>query len=100
MILRLLAFPEHFYYYRLAKRGFPDFLKSCSIVIIEKSPVLTKIQKKKLHDNKIIWLTEFTKLKKKPCIFVANEFFDSMAIKQFLKIKNSWFERFVSFKSK
>jgi NADH dehydrogenase [ubiquinone] 1 alpha subcomplex assembly factor 7 len=80
-------------------KNFPDFLKSCSIVIIEKSPVLTKIQKKKLHDNKIIWLTEFTKLKKKPCIFMANEFFDSMAIKQFLKIKNSWFERFVSFKN-
>ena len=30
---------------------------------------------------------------------MANEFFDSMAIKQFLKIKNSWFERFVSFKN-
>ena len=27
-------------------KNFPDFLKSCSIVIIEKSPVLTKIQKK------------------------------------------------------
>jgi len=29
--------------------------------------------------------------------FIANEFFDSIAIKQFLKKKKIWFERFVSF---
>ena len=81
-------------------KNFPDFLKSCDIFIHEKSPTLIKIQKKKLYGNKITWLTEIKKLKKNPCIFVANEFFDSIAIKQFLKKKDLWFERFVSFQKK
>ena len=81
-------------------KNFPDFLKSCNIFIHEKSPILINIQKKKLSSHKITWLTEIKKLQKNPCIFVANEFFDSIAIKQFLKIKDLWFERFVSFQKK
>ena len=80
-------------------KNFPDFSKSCDIFIHEKSPTLINIQKKKLHGNKITWLTKIKKLKKAPCIFLANEFFDSIAIKQFLKIKDLWFERFVSFQN-
>ena len=79
-------------------RNFPVFLKSCIFIIHEKSPSLIKIQKKKLGKNKIIWLSDFSKIKKNPCIFIANEFFDSIAIKQFLKKENLWFEKFVSFK--
>ena len=81
-------------------KNFPDFLKSCNIFIHEKSPILINIQKKKLSSHKITWLTEIKKLQKNPCIFVANEFFDSIAIKQFLRIKDLWFERFVSFQKK
>ena len=81
-------------------KNFPDFLKSCNIVIHEKSPILVKIQKKKLAGNKIVWLSKIKKLKKVPSIFIANEFFDALAIKQFIKKDNLWFERFVSFKDK
>ena len=35
-----------------------------------------------------------------PSIFLANEFFDAMAIKQFIKKKDLWFERFVKFENK
>ena len=81
-------------------KNFPNFLKSCNIVIHEKSPILVKIQKKKLAGNKIVWLSKIKKLKKVPSIFIANEFFDALAIKQFIKKDNLWFERFVSFKDK
>ena len=27
------------------------------------------------------------------CIFIANEFFDALPIKQFIKKKNKWYER-------
>ncbi len=81
-------------------RKFPNFLSSCNIFILEKSPLLTKIQKKNLKGNKVIWLTNLKKLKKKPTIFIANEFFDAIPIKQFIKLNNSWFERFVSIKNK
>ena len=79
-------------------KNFPNFTKSCKIFIHEKSLTLIKIQKKKLKGNKIDWLYDLDKLKKEPCIFIANEFFDSIAIKQFIKLKNTWFERFVEMK--
>ena len=81
-------------------QNFPNFLKSCNFIIHEKSPSLTQIQKKKLSINKVVWLSKFDKIKKIPCIFVANEFFDSVAIKQFKKKEDLWFEKFVHFTNK
>ena len=80
-------------------KNFPIFLKSCNFIIHEKSSSLIKIQKKKLINNKIIWVSKINKIKKEPCIFIANEFFDAMAIKQFKKRENLWFEKFVNLKN-
>ena len=79
---------------------FPNFLNCCNFFIIEKSPFLVKTQKKKLKKNKIVWLSNIKKLKKIPTIFIANEFFDAIAIKQFIKLEKSWFERFVRIENK
>ena len=76
-------------------KNFPNFFKSHNLYIFEKSPILKKIQKEKLRGNKIIWISNVNEIKKYPTIFVANEFFDAIAIKQFIKLDNSWFERFV-----
>jgi len=81
-------------------KKFPAFLNSCNILIHEKSPKLKKIQKKKLEKEKVIWISDLKKIEKFPTIFIANEFFDAMAIKQFIKKKNLWFERCVNFKNK
>lgn len=81
-------------------KNFPVFFKSLNIFIHEKSPLLIKIQKKILKDDKIVWLSNLKKVKKNPTVFIANEFFDANAIKQFIKIENSWFERFVNIKDK
>ena len=80
-------------------QNFPVFLKSCNFIIHEKSPTLIKIQNKKLINKKIRWVSKICKIKKLPSIFVANEFFDAIAIKQFKKKNNLWFETFVSFKT-
>ena len=80
-------------------KNFPNFFYSLNIFIHEKSPKFIKLQKNKLRGNNIIWLSNFNKIKKKPTIFLANEFFDSIAIKQFIKLDNSWFERFVNLKN-
>ena len=77
--------------------NFPDFLKSCNFIIYEKSPLLIKVQKKKLQKIDILWKSKIDKIKKIPSIFIANEFFDAMPIKQFKKKKNLWFEKFVNF---
>ena len=81
-------------------KKFPAFLNSCNILIHEKSPKLKKIQKKKLEKEKVIWISDLKKIEKFQTIFIANEFFDAMAIKQFIKKKDLWFERCVNFKNK
>ncbi len=78
-------------------KKFPFFFKSCNIIIYEKSPRLKKIQKEKLIKIKITWISKINKLDKIPSIFIANEFFDAIAIKQFRKKNNFWFEKFVNF---
>ena len=80
-------------------QNFPSFLKSCNIIIHEKSPILIKIQKEKLSKSKIIWVSQINKIKKNPSIFIANEFFDAMPIKQFRKQRNIWYEKFVNFEN-
>ena len=79
-------------------KNFPAFFKSCNFIIHEKSSSLINIQKKKLLKNKIVWAKKITRLKNIPSIFVANEFFDALAIKQFMKKNNMWFEKFVRLK--
>ena len=81
-------------------QNFPVFLNSCNFVIHEKSPFLVNIQKKKLINTKITWVSKISKLGNNPSIFIANEFFDSIAIRQFRKKKNLWFEKFVNLKEK
>ena len=80
-------------------KNFPDFFSSCNFIIHEKSPSLLKLKKKKLINTKINWVSKVNKIKKIPSIFIANEFFDAIAIKQFIKRGNKWFEKFVSLKS-
>ena len=81
-------------------QNFPDFMNSCNFIIHEKSPTLIKIQKKKLINTKITWVSKINKIKKIPNIFIANEFFDAIAIRQFKKNGNLWFEKYVNFKNK
>ena len=69
-------------------KNFPIFFNSCNFFIHEKSPILKKIQRKKLIKNKIIWISKIDNIKKNPSVFIANEFFDSLAIKQFRKKEN------------
>tara|TARA_B100000902_G_C27209399_1_gene863485 strand:+ start:148 stop:1194 length:1047 start_codon:yes stop_codon:yes gene_type:complete len=81
-------------------KNFPIFFKSCNFIIHEKSSSLIKIQKKKLIKNKIKWVSKISNIKKIPSIFIANEFLDAIAIKQFIKKKGFWFERFVNLENK
>ncbi len=79
-------------------QNFPIFFNACNFIVHEKSPLLIKIQKKNLKKNKIKWVSDINKIKKIPSIFIANEFFDALAIKQFKKKNNLWFEMFVNLK--
>ena len=76
---------------------FPQFKSSCKINILEKSKLLQQTQKANIKDKKIKWLNSLNDLNNFPCIFIANEFFDALPIKQFLKKENKWHERHIKF---
>ena len=64
---------------------FDKFQKSINIYLYEKSSLLKKIQKKNIENKKIKWVTNFSKITDGPVIFIGNEFFDAIPIKQFLR---------------
>ena len=76
---------------------FPKFKNSCSIKILERSKLLQKKQKNNINKKNIQWLNDLSELDNLPCIFLANEFFDALPIKQFIKKERKWFERHVRF---
>ena len=75
--------------------NFKKFKSSSEFYIHEKSPYLKKIQKEKTKKYGVKWIDNLNKISKYPSIFIANEFFDSLPIKQFIKKENNWFERFI-----
>ena len=76
--------------------SFPDCYNACNFIIHEKSDFLIKEQKKNLKNKKFSWLVNLKQINKNPTIFLANEFFDAIPIKQFFKKKENWIERFVN----
>tara|TARA_B100001250_G_scaffold408449_1_gene430877 strand:- start:615 stop:1658 length:1044 start_codon:yes stop_codon:yes gene_type:complete len=80
--------------------NFKKFKTSANFIIYEKSPYLKKIQKKKLKFKNIKWTNDLKKISNYPSIFVANEFFDALPVKQFINKGNEWFEKYIVNKDK
>ena len=76
-------------------KNFPDCFDACRFLIYEKSKILIKEQKKRLDDKKVMWIKNFNQINSSPTLFLANEFFDAIPIKQYFKKKKNWYERFV-----
>ena len=76
-------------------KRFPSFISGCNIIIHEKSPNLINKQKTNIKFKNIKWVSDFKKINNLPSIFLANEFFDAIPIKQFLKDESIWFEKFI-----
>ena len=76
-------------------KNFPECFNSCNFLIHEKSNFLINQQKKNLNFKKISWVKNIKKTDSYPTLFLANEFFDAIPIKQFFKKKEGWVERFV-----
>ena len=79
-------------------KNFPETYKAINIFLYEKSNKLRKIQKKRITSKKVFWLQNLKKIKDGPIIFFGNEFLDALPIKQFKKINNKFFEKYVVFK--
>ena len=77
--------------------NFPLFQNCCKIHILEKSTYLKNIQKQNLKNKNIKWLKNLNEISNRPNIFIANEFFDALPIKQFIKKEQKWYERNIKF---
>lgn len=87
-----------------AARVAPDFLGATSLSLIEVSRVLRRLQEDALHEapvSSLRWLDRFDDLdiSHGPLIVVANEFFDALPIRQFVRTERGWFERCVGLDS-
>jgi len=80
-------------------KNFPECFNACNFLIHEKSDFLINQQKKKINFKKISWIKSINKTDSNPTLFLANEFFDAIPIKQFFKKKEGWVERFVELKN-
>ncbi|WP_299982023.1 class I SAM-dependent methyltransferase [uncultured Ruegeria sp.] len=78
-----------------ATKGVPGFNEAAEIALLEASPVLRDIQLKTLQGYEPQWIEVMTDLADLPLFLVANEFFDALPIRQYLRDGESWRERFV-----
>ena len=80
-------------------KNFPECSDNCNFQIHEKSTFLINKQKQNLETKNVNWVDDIYKVDSYKTIFLANEFFDALPIKQFFKKKNDWYERFVNLKA-
>tara|TARA_Y100001970_G_scaffold150350_1_gene184347 strand:- start:1357 stop:2400 length:1044 start_codon:yes stop_codon:yes gene_type:complete len=79
---------------------FNKFKLSSNFIIYEKSPYLKKIQKNKINFKNIKWINSLKNISKFPSIFIGNEFFDALPVKQFVKKNKNWYEKYIINKNK
>ena len=70
-------------------------VEKASIVMVEASPRLTEVQKAALANSAsdISWHTSLDALPQTPLIVVANELFDAIPLRQFVRTEAGWRER-------
>ena len=80
-------------------RRVPGFCDQVAVVLVEASPTLRDIQKARLEHSgaRIRWTTHFD-MPDAPLLLIANEFFDALPIRQYVKTERGWCERMVVLK--
>lgn len=63
--------------------------------LFETNPVLISMQREALTEYSPVWLDDIEAVADAPIIIIANEFFDALPVRQFVKRDGKWFERCV-----
>ena len=74
----------------------PDFRRVARVQLVESSPRLRAAQHAKLGEAVDAWQDDIARLPAGPAIILANEFFDALPIRQFIRRGGSWRERAVT----
>ncbi|NUH65809.1 SAM-dependent methyltransferase [Sulfitobacter sp. S0837] len=73
----------------------PGFLDAAQVHLVEASPSLRALQRETLSGHKVDWHDSVASLPDAPLFLVANEFFDALPIRQFIRQGAGWAERLV-----
>jgi len=77
---------------RVAARA-EGFLDACHLQLFETNPALKAQQAERLQKYNPYWASEIDAVADDPLFVVANEFFDALPIRQFVKAADGWHER-------
>lgn len=80
-----------------ATRRVPGFHDALELHLVEASPALRRKQRELLGDA--TWHDTVDTLPEMPLYFIANEFFDALPIRQFIREGDVWRERLVGFEN-
>lgn len=81
---------------RAIQAAAPEFLLDAEVCLVEASPALAAAQREKLKASgaDITWCPRFDEtLTDRPLFLIANEFFDCLPLRQFVKTERGWCER-------
>ena len=80
----------------------PSFLEAAKVQLVEVSSHLRKQQKAALQDcgAPVQWRKSLERVPKGPALIIANEFFDALPVRQFVRKGKGWYERCVTANAK
>ncbi|WP_284162771.1 SAM-dependent methyltransferase [Frigidibacter sp. SD6-1] len=78
-----------------AMASVPGLAGQIRVGLVEASPTLRGVQKDRLQGYDVQWLDGLADLAEGPLFLVANEFFDALPIRQFVRTAAGWSERMV-----
>jgi len=73
----------------------PGFIDAAQICLVEASPTLRAAQRETLAGYEVTWCDSIADLPDAPLYLIANEFFDALPIRQFIRQGDGWAERLV-----
>ena len=80
-----------------AARACPGFLQACDVHLVEISPALAERQRRTLAGAApaIAWSASIEAVPEGPAIIFANEFFDALPVRHYVRLERGWSERLV-----
>jgi NADH dehydrogenase [ubiquinone] 1 alpha subcomplex assembly factor 7 len=80
-----------------AARAAPDFLQALDVHLVEASALLKEKQREALAPSgkPVTWHASLEDIPPGPAIFIANEFFDALPVRHYLKTPKGWRERLI-----
>jgi len=79
-----------------AIRVLPAFVDAVEVHLVETSPALRAVQAERLAGHDVSWHERIETLPPAPLLALANEFFDALPVRQFVRRETGWHERLVA----